>query len=570
MVKSLKTKISAAIIILVTMSMISFMVMTYFQMKAVTTTQMKNDGTTLITSISRQIRGYDLSDKDEIGKIFYGFKEESKGNIVYISMVDSNSKMLVSSDDVQGLGELPQDMADEDKVQEVDGVASASKESSEKSMNEALNDGKTSGFMFETPEGEKVYNISMPFKDKERIIGTLNIGISLKSMNSLILSGLIESMIISLIILIVALIIGLIISNNLSKPLISMVEKLDNFSKGDFTVNFISKNKDEIGRLAEGLNNSIEVLKRTITEVKQTSVKLKKMSYELSSSGMEAAASSEEVSQTINGVNSSVSEQAYSINQITEFIDGFVTRMDNILSKATDMAHSGSEIKESADLGAVNLKELIASIDNVRESFKETESSFKELNENVGKIDEITSVINNVARKTNLLALNAAIEAARAGEYGRGFAVVADEIRKLAEQVMESSKDISSIINLTSLGAIKVNELNFVMSKKLEGQMGVIEGTVSSFENIRQEVENTMMGIDNVNNALSLSLKEMEAIKNNVEELAAVSEEVSASMEEIDEASVKQSDMVTRLSNTAQDLNGMAERLDKEIQKFKV
>lgn len=570
MFKSLKTKISAAIIILVTMCMISFMVMTYFQMKAVTTTQMKNDGTTLITSISRQIRGYDLSNTDEIGRIFYGFKEESKGNIVYVSMVDSNSKMLVSSDDVQDVGEVPQDMADEEKVQEVDGVASASKESSEKSMNEALNDGKTSGFMFETPEGEKVYNISMPFKDKERIIGTLNIGISLKSMNSLILSGLIESVIISLIILIVALIIGLIISNNLSKPLISMVGKLDNFSKGDFTVNFISKNKDEIGRLAEGLNNSIEVLKRTITEVKQTSVKLKKMSYELSSSGMEAAASSEEVSQTINGVNSSVSEQAYSINQITEFIDGFVTRMDNILSKATDMAHSGSEIKESADLGAVNLKELIASIDNVRESFKETESSFKELNENVGKIDEITSVINNVARKTNLLALNAAIEAARAGEYGRGFAVVAEEIRKLAEQVMESSKDISSIINLTSQGAVKVNELNFVMSKKLEGQMGVIEGTVSSFENIRQEVENTMIDIDDVNNALSLSLNEMEAIKNNVEELAAVSEEVSASMEEIDEASVKQSDMVTGLSNTAQDLNGMAERLDKEMQKFKV
>jgi methyl-accepting chemotaxis protein len=566
MFKSLKTKINAAIIILVSMCMVLFMTMTYFQMKAVTTTQMKNDGTTLITSVSRQLRGHDLSDVNEIARIFYGYKEESRGNIVYVSMVDANLKMLVSSDDVQGVGES-QDMSNEE---DVDAISSASKESSEESMNEVFNEGKISGFMFETPEGEKVYNISMPFNENGKFIGTLNIGISLASMNSLILKGMIETAGIGLIILIVALIIGLIISNNLSKPLAGMAGKLGNFSNGDFTVKFISKNNDEIGRLAEGLNNSINILKETMVEVKQTSVKLKQMSQELSNSGMEVAASSEEVSQTINGVNSSVSEQAYNINQITEFIDAFVGRMENILLKATEMVYSGSEIKESADLGAVNLKELITSIDNVRESFKETESSFKELNENVSKIDEITGVINNVARKTNLLALNAAIEAARAGEYGRGFAVVADEIRKLAEQVMESSKDISSIINLTSQGAVKVNELNYIMSKKLEEQMDVIEGTVNSFGNIRKEIDNTMIGIDDVNKALDISLKEMESIKNNVEELAAVSEEVSASMEEIDEASVKQSDTITRLSNTAQDLNSMAEILDKEMQKFKV
>jgi methyl-accepting chemotaxis protein len=566
MFKSLKTKINAAIIILVSMCMVLFMTMTYFQMKAVTTTQMKNDGTTLITSVSRQLRGHDLSDVNEIARIFYGYKEESRGNIVYVSMVDANLKMLVSSDDIQGVGES-QDMSNEE---DVDAISSASKESSEESMNEVFNEGKISGFMFETPEGEKVYNISMPFNENGKFIGTLNIGISLASMNSLILKGMIETAGIGLIILIVALIIGLIISNNLSKPLAGMAGKLDNFSNGDFTVKFISKNNDEIGRLAEGLNNAIKILKETMVEVKQTSIKLKEMSQELSNSGMEVAASSEEVSQTINGVNSSVSEQTYNINQITEFIDAFVGRMENILLKATEMAHSGSEIKESADLGAVNLKELITSIDNVRESFKETESSFKELNENVSKIDEITGVINNVARKTNLLALNAAIEAARAGEYGRGFAVVADEIRKLAEQVMESSKDISSIINLTSQGAVKVNELNYIMSKKLEEQMDVIEGTVNSFGNIRKEIDNTMIGIDDVNRALSTSLNEMESIKNNVEELAAVSEEVSASMEEIDEASVKQSDTITRLSNTAQDLNSMAEKLDKEMQKFKV
>ena len=62
------------------------------------------------------------------------------------------------------------------------------------------------------------------------------------------------------------------------------------------------------------------------------------------------------------------------------------------------------------------------------------------------RIGDILTLIQEIADKSDLLALNAALEGTKAGEVGRGFSLIAAEMRRLAEHVMDSVRDIRKLV----------------------------------------------------------------------------------------------------------------------------
>jgi methyl-accepting chemotaxis protein len=567
MFNSLKKKILATIIMLTFFCTVVFMLISYYEVRRAVIEQMKNDGSNLIANVSREITQYKVNDSDKIRRVFEKVTTDSKGNITYVSLADTNMKVSISSDKASENKKDVDTSKSSTGNASVDTVTAATKDGD---ISNVIKEEKTSGFIFTTASGQKVYNVSTPFYEDSKLVGTINIGVSLESMYKLITKGLMETLIVSLLLQMVAIIFGVIISNNLTKPLNNIIGKLNVFSEGDFTVEFKSVGNDEMGKLTNGLNNSLSVLRNTIGGVKGTIEDINGISGQLKATGEVAATSSKEASYAVKDVFEGVRSQALNTSEMAKSLEIFGETLDRIQKRVGEDVASNSNIKANADKGAMQLDELVKSMENIKLSFDITSIKIETLHEDVDKINMIANVINSVAEQTNLLALNAAIEAARAGESGRGFAVVAEEVRKLAEKVLVSSKSINGFMEAIKGSTNSVSATAKSIGLKMNSQVDIIVQTVSSFKTIQSEADNKIIHSEEAYKEVTYAVKEKESILNRVEIISSSSEEVAASAKEIAASADIQMSTVDQLSKLAKDLNYMSDSLATRIEKFKV
>jgi methyl-accepting chemotaxis protein len=207
-----------------------------------------------------------------------------------------------------------------------------------------------------------------------------------------------------LVALILSLLISIFITRFISGSVRKTIDVIQKVAGGDLTQDIDVHSKDELGNLAESVNE----MRMKMGEAVGKSLSISKV---LSESASEQAASLEETS-------ASLDEMASMTRQTAE----------NTAEANTLM----NEAKQAIEKANASMVELTDSMQVIARSSEQTQHIVK-------SIDEI-------AFQTNLLALNAAVEAARAGEAGAGFAVVADEVRNLAMRATESAKNTSELI----------------------------------------------------------------------------------------------------------------------------
>jgi len=249
--------------------------------------------------------------------------------------------------------------------------------------------------------------------------------------------------------------IGIFVALLFSRKIILRIKKLKHIGeeiiKGNYKVRLIADSEDELGELANSLNDMIVSFSKGVDYVQKIA------SGDLTSdtiisienlSPLEKAMMTMEIK--LNEVVTSIHKTTIEISESSEIMN---QRAGLIANGANRQAASTEEVSAS-------MEEMVSNIDqntenafraeniavNAAKSITEGNESFRVTVEAMKEIASKISVIGQIAARTDILAINAAIEAARSGEHGKGFAVVATEIRKLAESSKQAAERISSLV----------------------------------------------------------------------------------------------------------------------------
>jgi methyl-accepting chemotaxis protein len=167
---------------------------------------------------------------------------------------------------------------------------------------------------------------------------------------------------------------------------------------------------------------------------------------QLQRAGGQIGATTEEILATSSRYEAGAAEQASSLDQTSATTEELARSARQIAENATSVAEIAQRTLSAARQGQGSAESFLGAIGRMRQDNQAIASAVARLDKRVQQIGKIVEFINGVADKSDLLALNAELEGTKAGEVGRGFSLVAAEMRRLAENVLESTKEIEGLI----------------------------------------------------------------------------------------------------------------------------
>lgn len=171
------------------------------------------------------------------------------------------------------------------------------------------------------------------------------------------------------------------------------------------------------------------------------------LSRQVGSAVQHIQSSSSELQAAANQQTAGAKEQVASMTEISATIKELMATAKQIADSAQGVAGIADSASSAAKGGDQTVGRAQAEVLSIRKQVDLVVEHMLDLGKKSQQIGGILEIINELAEQTNILSINATIEAAGAGESGKRFAVVADEIRKLADRVGGSTKEIRGLID---------------------------------------------------------------------------------------------------------------------------
>ena len=385
---------------------------------------------------------------------------------------------------------------------------------------------------------------------------------------------------------VIAILVSLFAARRVTTPIQALRAATNALAENDYEVDITGKSRgDELGDLARSLDSFRDKLKqadeaaaREVQAARQTAAVVEEMSGALAQlqSGNLACdieqpfaehyeTLRENFNRSLTNLRESMSEVVGASEHVGRFSDEQSAAADEMAHRTESQANTLEQtagalrdlttgIRATADSASRMDKAMSDTRNQAENSTEVVESAvgaMDQIQETSKEISKIINLIDDIAFQTNLLALNAGVEAARAGSAGAGFAVVASEVRALAQRTSTAAGQIQELTNASEThvanGVSMVGQAGAALSSIIN-QVSEVSNLVSE---IAEGVQKQSGGLENINSAMH----ELDSV---TQRNAAMAEEASASSQLLQNEAQTLSGIVSRFQ-LGQGLNTAAE-----------
>ena len=239
--------------------------------------------------------------------------------------------------------------------------------------------------------------------------------------------------------------------------------------------------------------------------------------------------------------------QTASVKEIVATMEDNNALAENIAVKIKDVSGVAEKTCGNVAEGMSYLKANVSQLHEIASANQTTIDGIKSLGDKIENIWNIVTLINSVADQAKIIAFNAELEASAAGESGKNFHIVATEIRRLANGIIDGTKEIKE-----QIGEIQQSSDTLILASE------------SGTEKIQQGVDNARnleLRFGSIKNASEITADSAGDITKIIQQQAAATEQMLATLKQIASGVESFSGATRDISVASQKLQDIAEEL---------